>query len=270
MYEFEFIKAQSVDEAVAVIEGDEDAKFLGGGQTLLPTMKQRLASPTKLVSLSGIDAMKGIVVEAGHLVIGGGVTHVAVAEGARDAFPALAALAGCIGDPAVRNRGTIGGSLANNDPAACYPAAVLACEATIVTDRRAIAAADYFQGTFSTALEPSEIITQVRFPIPDGADYQKFIQPASRFSLVGIFVARFADRVGVAVTGASSDGVFRWSEGETLLMQNFSAFALENLVVDADVMIADLFGSKAYRAHLIPVLTARAVNAISGRSQARQ
>ena len=207
MYDFEFIKAKTIAEAVAIVTDDEEAKFLGGGQTLLPTMKQRLASPSKLISLTGIAEMQGLALEAGELAIGGGTKHAVVARDARHYFPALAGLAGRIGDPAVRNRGTIGGSLANNDPAACYPSAVLACDAIIVTDRREIAAADYFQGTFTTALDPDEIVTRVRFPIPGAANYQKFIQPASRFSLVGIFVARFADRVGIAVTGASSETV---------------------------------------------------------------
>lgn len=262
MYDFEFIKAKSVAAAVAVVNEDDEAKFLGGGQTLLPTMKQRLASPSKLVSLTGLDEMKGVTVKDGELVVGGATTHATVACEAKDSFPALASLADRIGDPAVRNRGTIGGSIANNDPAACYPSAALACGATIVTDKREIAADDYFLGVFETALEENEIVTAVRFPIPRGANYQKFIQPASRFSLVGVFVARYADRVGIAVTGASENGVFHWTEGEAKLLESFEPAAVKNLKVPSDEMIEDIFGSKDYRAHLIPVLTGRAVASI--------
>ncbi|WP_417606936.1 FAD binding domain-containing protein [Primorskyibacter flagellatus] len=260
MYNFDVVTPKTVADAVAAL-GEEDAQALGGGQTLIPTLKQRLASPSKLVSLTGIDEIKGIRTDgSGTLCIGGGTTHGAIAsEGS--AYPALAALAGNIGDPAVRNRGTIGGSLANNDPSACYPAAVLASGATIVTNTREIAADDYFQGMFTTALEEAEIITEVRFPVPEKAYYQKFEQPASRFSLVGVFVAKYADGVRVAVTGASNDGVFRWTEAETALSSNFSADALDGLAASADDMIADMHGSAAYRAHLIGVLTKRAVAA---------
>ncbi|RWE38327.1 MAG: xanthine dehydrogenase family protein subunit M [Mesorhizobium sp.] len=262
MYEFEFIKPSTVGEAVAVVSEDGEAKYLAGGQTLLPTMKQRLASPSKLVSLSAIQDMKGVSRVREELVIGGGTTHAIVAREAKDAFPALASLAGRIGDPAVRNRGTIGGSLANNDPAACYPSAVLACDATIITNGREIAAADFFQGLFTTALEESEIITAIRFPVPEAANYLKFVQPASRFALVGVFVAKFASRVGVAITGASEDGVFRWTEAEELLAESFNPAAVEELVVSPDPMIGDVFGSKDFRAYLIPVLAARAVQTI--------
>ncbi|MGK6315744.1 FAD binding domain-containing protein [Neorhizobium sp. DT-125] len=265
MQDFDFIQARTIAEAISLAAGDEDAKFLGGGQTFLPALKQRLASPSKLISLRTIESMKGLTSEGGELVVGGGMPHAAVASSARTLFPALASLAGRIGDPAVRNRGTIGGSLANNDPAACYPAAVLACGATIVTDRREIAAMDYFQGIFTTALEHDEIITAVRFPVPGEANYQKFTQPASRFALAGVFVARFPDRVGVAVTGASGDGVFRWREAEARLTEEFEPSAVEELIVSPDSMIADIFGSKDYRAHLVPVLTARAVRAILSR-----
>ncbi|HSF65367.1 MAG TPA: FAD binding domain-containing protein, partial [Paracoccaceae bacterium] len=183
---------------------------------------------------------------------------------ARDAaayYPALAALAGKIGDPAVRNRGTIGGSVANNDPSACYPSAVLGSGATVVTNRRQIAADDYFLGMFATALEEGEIITEIRFPIPQAAAYAKFLQPASRFALTGVFVARFADGVRVAVTGASGNGVFRWTEAEAALSRSFTAAAVEGLTVDPDGMIADLHGSADYRAHLVKVMTKRAVAA---------
>ncbi len=258
MYEFEFARPATVADAVQALS-EEDAQALGGGQTLIPTLKQRLAMPTTLVSLGGIAEIKGICQrDDGALAIGGGTTHADVAEGA-GAYPALSALAGQIGDPAVRNRGTIGGSLANNDPAACYPAAALASGATIVTNTREIAADDYFQGLFTTALEEGEIITEVRFAVPEAANYQKFLQPASRFAMVGVFVAKFADGVRVAVTGASEEGVFRWSEAEAALSANFSADAIAGLTVAEDTMIGDIHGTKAYRAHLVGVMTKRAV-----------
>ncbi len=259
MYNFEFVKPSSVAEAVAALK-EEDAQALGGGQTLIPTMKQRLASPTKLVSLGGIADMVGVSADGGAVTIGGATTHATVAAQA-GAYPGLAALAGGIGDPAVRNRGTIGGSVANNDPAACYPAAVLASGATVVTNAREIAADDYFQGLFGTVLEEGEIITAVRFPIPQAANYQKFEQPASRFAMVGVFVAKFADGVRVAVTGAGQDGVFRWTEAEDALSANFAPDAVASLSLSGDDMISDVHGSGDYRAHLIKVLTKRAVAA---------
>lgn len=260
MYNFEFERPSTVADAVSALAG-EDAQALGGGQTLLPTMKQRLASPGTLVSLSGIAEMQGVSAEAGVVTVGGATAHAVVAAEA-SAYPALSALAGQIGDPAVRNRGTIGGSLANNDPSACYPAAALGSGATIVTNAREIAADDYFQGMFTTALDEGEIITAVKFPVPEAASYQKFLQPASRFALVGVFLAKYADGVRVAVTGASEEGVFRWSEAEAALSANLSADALDGLSVAADGMIGDLHGSKEYRAHLIGVMTKRAVAAL--------
>lgn len=259
MYNFEFVKPSSVDEAVAALR-EEDAQALGGGQTLLPTMKQRLAMPTKLVSLSGIAEMAGVSSSGGVVTVGGSATHASVAALAGD-YPALAALAGGIGDPAVRNRGTAGGSTANNDPAACYPSAVLASAATVVTNAREIAADDFFDGMFATVLEEGEIITAIRFPIPQAANYQKFEQPASRFAMVGVFVAKYADGVRVAVTGAGQDGVFRWTEAEAALGGNFSPDAVANLSVSGDDMITDLHGSGDYRAHLVQVMTKRAVAA---------
>jgi len=260
MYAFEFVKPSSIAEAVAALQA-EDAQALGGGQTLIPTLKQRLASPGTLVSLTGIAELCRVFVDrGGRLVVGGGTTHAQVArEGGH--YPALAALASRIGDPAVRNRGTIGGSLANNDPSADYPAGALGSGATIVTTTREIAADDFFQGMFTTVLEPGEIITEVRFPVPSAANYQKFLQPASRFALTGVFVARFADGVRVAVTGASNDGVFRWSEAEAALTSSFSPDALSGLSVAADGMIGDLHGTPEYRANLVKVLTRRAVAA---------
>ncbi len=261
MYNFDVETPSTVADAVAAL-GKEDAQALGGGQTLIPTLKQRLASPSALVSLSGIAEMKGVcVTDDGKLSVGGATTHATVAREAASHFPGLAGLASHIGDPAVRNRGTIGGSLANNDPAACYPAAALGTGATIITNSREIAADDYFQGMFTTDLEEGEIITEVRFPIPEASDYQKFLQPASRFALVGVFVAKYADGVRVAVTGASNDGVFRWSDAEEALSSNFSAAALDGITASDDDMINDLHGTAAYRAHLVGVMTKRAVAA---------
>ncbi|WP_343503964.1 FAD binding domain-containing protein [Alloyangia pacifica] len=258
MYSFDVVRPKSVADAVAAL-GEEEAQALGGGQTLIPSLKQRLAAPSVLVSLAAIDEIKGVSQEGGTVTIGGGTTHGTVAREVASSYPALAAMAGNIGDPAVRNRGTVGGSLANNDPAACYPAAALASGATVVTSNREIAADDFFEGLFTTALEEGEIITAVRFPIPEKAAYIKFEQPASRFALVGVFVAKFADGVRVAVTGASEDGVFRWTEAEAALSGDFSAAALEGLAVPADGLMNDLHGSASYRAHLIGVLTKRAV-----------
>lgn len=262
MYEFEISRPTTIADAAKAL-GAEEAQALGGGQTLIPTLKQRLAMPSALVSLGAIPEMQGICMsDAGEICIGGATTHAAVAQGA-SAYPGLARLASWIGDPAVRNRGTVGGSLANNDPSACYPAAALASGATIVTNTREIAADEYFQGMFTTALNEGEMITEVRFPVPEVSYYAKFVQPASRFALVGVMVAKFADGVRVAVTGASEDGVHRWSAAEDALSGNFSADALADLSVSADGMISDLHGSGAYRAHLVKVMTGRAVTAAS-------
>jgi aerobic carbon-monoxide dehydrogenase medium subunit len=258
MHNFDFVKPSTVADAVAALAG-EGAQALSGGQTLTPTMKARLAAPSLLVSLTGIPEMQGVCMGDGGLSVGGATPHATVAREAAAHYPALAALAGGIGDPAVRSRGTIGGSVANNDPSACYPSAVLASGATVVTDRRRIAADDFFQGMFATALDEGEIITEVRFPIPQKAAYAKFMQPASRFALVAVFVAKFADSVRVAVTGASNNGVFRWAEAEAALSGDFSASALAGLSCPADDMIADLHGTAAYRAHLVGVMTRRAV-----------
>ncbi len=255
MYNFDFEKPSSIAEALAAL-GSEDAQALGGGQTLIPTMKQRLASPSKLVSLTGIAEMQGVSDTGGAVSVGGATVHADVAASA--GIAALSDLAGNIGDPAVRNRGTIGGSLANNDPSACYPAAALGLGATICTNAREIASDDYFQGMFETALNEGEIITSVSFPKPQAANYQKFEQPASRFALVGVFVAKTADGVRVAVTGASEEGVHRWGAAEAALSANFSPDAVPD-APDADGMISDLHGSGAYRAHLVAVLTRRAV-----------
>ena len=262
MRDFEFVKPATVADAVKALAAD-GAQPLSGGQTLIPTMKQRLNTPERLVSLTGIAEMKGVCKGEGGLHVGAATPHAVVARDAAAYYPALAALAGGIGDPAVRSRGTIGGSLANNDPSACYPSAALASGATIVTNTRKITADDYFQGLFSTALEEGEIITEVRFPIPEKAAYVKFNQPASRFALAGVFVAKFSGGVRVAITGASNDGVFRWAEAEAALGANFSPSSLEGLNLSGDDMISDLHGTGAYRAHLAKVLTKRAVIAAS-------
>ncbi|MGR3455475.1 FAD binding domain-containing protein [Pseudooceanicola sp.] len=260
MYNFELVKPSTVAEAIEALRADE-AQPLAGGQTLIPTMKQRLAAPEVLVSLAGIAEMKGVTIADGRITIGGATTHAVVAREVADAYPALAYLAGKIGDPAVRNRGTIGGSIANNDPAACYPAAALASGATIVTNAREIPADDFFEGLFTTALEEGEIVTAVVFPVPEVADYQKFEQPASRFPLTGVFLAKFADGVRVAVTGAGEDGVFRWTEAEEALSSNFAKDAVAGLSVSPGGLMGDIHGSPEYRAHLIKVLTGRAVAA---------
>jgi len=258
MYDFDFVKPATLSEAVSALARD-GAQALAGGQTLLPTMKQRLNAPDALVSLTGITELKGVRREGDALVIGAATTHARVAQEAAAHYPALAALAGQIGDPAVRNRGTIGGSVANNDPSACYPSAVLGSGATIVTNAREIAADDFFDGMFSTVLEEGEIITAIRFPIPQRAAYAKFLQPASRFALTGAYVAQYPGGVRVAITGASEDGVFRWTEAEAALSENFTPEAIKGLSVPAGGMIGDLHGTPAYRAHLVGVMTRRAV-----------
>lgn len=260
MHNFDFVKPATLADALAALKSD-GAQALSGGQTLIASMKQRLAAPATLVSLTGIPELKGVCIGEGGLHVGAATPHAEVAREAAKHYPALAALAGGIGDPQVRNRGTIGGSIANNDPSACYPAGVLASGATIVTNRRRIAADDYFQGLFTTALHEGEIVTSVVFPIPQKAVYVKFDQPASRFALTGVFVAKTADGVRVAVTGAGGDGVFRWTEAEAALSANFAASAIAGLTVSPDGMIHDLHGTPAYRAHLVKVLTGRAVQA---------
>jgi len=261
MYNFEIARPTTVKDAVKALK-QEESQPLSGGQTLIPTLKARLAAPSVLVSLSGIAELKGVCTDdAGRICIGAGTTHARVAKETAKSYKALSSLAGNIGDPAVRNRGTIGGSLANNDPAACYPSAALASGATIVTNKREIPADKYFQGMFTTALKEGEIITEVKFPVPEKANYQKFEQPASRFALVGVFVAKYPNEVRVAVTGASEEGVFRWKEAEKALTKSFKADAIAGLSVPADGMIGDLHGTPEYRAHLVKVLTGRAVKA---------
>jgi carbon-monoxide dehydrogenase medium subunit len=260
MQTFAYQTPASVADAVKAA-GSGDAKLIAGGQTLLQSMKLGLIAPETLVDVSRIAEMQGVCVDGGDLVIGAGTTHAAVAANAdvQRLIPALANLAGHIGDRAVRNRGTLGGSLANNDPAACYPAAVLALGAKVITDRRTLAADDFFQGLYTTALAEDEVIVAVRFPVPEKAGWQKFKQPASRFSLVGVFVAKGPAGVRVAVTGAGAGGVFRATGLEAKLAANYSAAALAGATVPADDLNSDLHASAEYRAALIPVLAARAV-----------
>ena len=260
MYEFNYHRPASIDEAKTLLSGNEDAKLLAGGMTLLPTMKMRLAQPSDLIDLSSIDGLSDISDDGDSLRIGAMVRHAEVADSVmvRAAIPALADLAVRIGDAQVRNRGTIGGSLANNDPAADYPAALLGLNGVVVTDRREIAADDYFKGMFATALEADEIVTAVRFPKPKRAAYQKFPNPASRYAVVGVLVAETGDGVRVAVTGAGGCA-FRASAMEAALGKEFSAAALEGIVVEAADLNDDLHASAAYRAHLVGVMARRAV-----------
>jgi len=262
MYAFQYHQPANVSAAVADL-AQEDSKILAGGMTLLPTMKQRLAAPAALVDLGRVNELVGIRREGDSIVIGAMTRHVDVATSdiVLAAIPALASLAAGIGDPAVRNRGTIGGSVANNDPAADYPAGVLALGATIVTNKRRIEAEAYFHGLFETSLEAGEIITLVSFPIPQKAAYVKFPSPASRYALVGVFVAKGAGGVRVAVTGAGANGVFRLPEFETALNANFAPSAIEGLKVDASGLSGDMHGDSDYRAHLIGVMAKRAVTA---------
>lgn len=258
MQAFNYTQAASTAAAATAAKGG--AKLLAGGQSLLPAMKLGLAAPEALVDLGGIADLRGITVAGGTVKIGAMTTHAAVAASAevQKAIPALADLAGHIGDRQVRNRGTLGGSLANNDPAACYPAAVLGLGATIHTDKRTIPADSFFKGLYETALDEGEVITAVSFPIPEKAAWQKFKQPASRFSLVGVFVSKGPQGVRVAVTGAGAS-VFRATALEAKLAGSWSAAALDGATVSSEGLNSDLHGSAEYRAALIPVLAARAV-----------
>jgi len=260
--DFGFHRPKDLASAVAAQRKAAEGKYLGGGQSLLPVMKLGLAAPTDLVALAGLAELKGIRREGKELVVGAGATHAEVGESAevRGAIPALAALAAHIGDAQVRNRGTLGGSLAHDDPAADYPAAVLALGAAVVTDRRRIPADAFFQGMFHTALAPDEVITAVRFPVPEKAAYSKFPHPASRFALVGVFVARGPAGVRVAVTGAGPS-VFRHAEMEKALASRFAPDAIAGVPVSPAGLSTDSFGSAEYRAHLVGVMARRAVAA---------
>jgi carbon-monoxide dehydrogenase medium subunit len=264
MYNFTYHRAGSVDSAAAKLAESGDAKLLAGGMTLLPTMKARLAQPSDLIDLNEIEGLKGITVSGGTVTIGAMTRHAEVAASAEvaQAIPALAKLASLIGDPAVRNRGTIGGSIANNDPSADYPAAVVGLGATVVTNKREIAGEDFFTGMFETALDEGEIVTAVRFPVPEKAAYFKFPNPASRYAVVGVMVARTSGGIRVAVTGAGPC-VFRQTAIESALATNFSADALAGITQDADGLNDDLHASAAYRANLVVVGAKRAVAEIA-------
>jgi carbon-monoxide dehydrogenase medium subunit len=259
---FRYLRPQTLAEAEALFHASDDAKYIAGGQTLIPTMKQRLAAPVDLIDLARLPGLSFIRESGDALTVGAGTPHAEVAASpvVKKAIPALASLAGEIGDPAVRHRGTLGGSVANNDPAADYPAAVLALGARVTTTRRSIAADEFFTGIFATALDAGEIVTEIAFPIPKRAGYVKFRNPASRYAMVGVFVAQFANDVRVAVTGAGPC-VFRLPEMETALKANFAPAAVADISVPAEGLNADLFGSAEYRAHLVTVMAKRAVAA---------
>jgi carbon-monoxide dehydrogenase medium subunit len=261
MNPFIYHRPKTIAEAEAQFADAEDAAFLSGGHTLLPAMKQRLAMPSHLVDLSGVDGMRGIAVKGSVVSIGAGTTHgeVAASQIVRGRIPALAGLAGSIGDRHVRHRGTIGGSVANNDPAADYPAAVLSLGATILTSKRRIAADDFFDGLYSTVREPKEIVTAVDFPIPEIAAYAKFRSAASRYSIVGVFISKTGSAVRIAVTGAGANGVFRPVELEQALSNDFRPDAIEGCSVDPSELMTDISGTAEYRAALIMIMAKRAL-----------
>ena len=260
MYDFEYHKPKSLDDAAAALSSHDDFKLLAGGMSLLPVLKLRLARHAGIVDLGALGELRGIGRDGDSIVIGAMTPHaeVAASDEVARTIPALAALAGGIGDPLVRNRGTLGGSIANADPAADYPAAVLGLGATVVTNRRSIAADEFFTGMFETALQSGEIITHVRFPVPAAAAYSKFRQPASRFALVGVFVARTGNAVRVAVTGAAPS-VFRFNEAEAALAKRFEPAALDGITLEADGLNSDIHASAGYRAHCVVVMARRAV-----------
>jgi aerobic carbon-monoxide dehydrogenase medium subunit len=263
MYSFDYVRPTSLADAVKSLAASEENRALAGGQTLIPTLKQRLAMPAALVDLSGVAELKGIKRDGNTVRIGAMTTHTEVAASSevKGAIPALVTLAASIGDPHVRNVGTIGGSLANNDPAADYPAGALGLGATIVTNLREIPADGFFKGLFKTDLKPGEVIVAVKFPVPQKAGYAKFEQRASRYALVGVLAAQTAGGVRVAVTGSGAGGVFRASSLEAALAKSFSANALKGASVPATGLLSDIHGSSAYRAALIPVIAERAVAA---------
>ena len=260
MYDFAYEKPSSLADAVASLKANMDSKALAGGQTFIPVLKQRLNKPSVVVDLAKLN-LKGITVTPTTVTIGAMTTHgeIALSADIQKTLPALAHMASMIGDWQVRHRGTMGGSLANNDPSACYTSALLALDGTITTDRRSIKAEDFFQGMFTTALEDGELITSISFPVPEKAAYTKFRNPASRYAMVGVFVARFATGVRVAITGASQGGVFRHTAFETALSANFSPDAIKDIVTPADGLNSDIHASAPYRAHLIGVMTKRAI-----------
>lgn len=261
MYDFAYHKPSSVADAVKLLAADPDARAISGGMTLLPALKLRLNKPTALVDLSGISELRGVKREGNSIVIGALTKHYEVATNAeiKAAIPALAAMAATIGDTQVRNRGTMGGSVANNDPSADYPAALLALGATIQTDKRKIAADDFFQGMFATALDTGEIVTAIHIPVPEKAGYAKMKNPASRYSMAGVFVAKGPAGVRVAITGAGANGVFRHSAMEEALAKNWSPDALHDVGTAEEGLNGDIHASKEYRAHLVGVMAKRAV-----------
>jgi aerobic carbon-monoxide dehydrogenase medium subunit len=260
MYDFEFLTIKTVQDASTLLRSHEDAKLIAGGQTLIPVLKQRLSRPSHLVDLSEAP-LSGIRMEDGYVVIGAMTTHAAVATNplVAERIPGISMLASWIGDNQVRNRGTLGGSLANNDPAACYPSATLALDAIIQTNRRSIDASEFFQGLFTTALEQDEIIAAVKFPVPFKSAYAKFRHPASRYALVGVFVAQTSSGARVAVTGAGDSGVFRHIQMEAALDAEWSPTAIAGIKTRTDAMNEDYHASAVYRAHLVDVMTRRAV-----------
>jgi carbon-monoxide dehydrogenase medium subunit len=261
MYAFNFHQPTTVQQAADLLSQDDEAKLLAGGHSLVPVMKLRLASPGTIIDLAKVEGMTGVEVKNGNLVIGAMTRHREVANSpvAQREMPGLAAVPASIGDPHVRNRGTLGGSIANNDPNADYPAACLGSGATIVTSNRRILADEFFTGMFETALEPNEIITSVEFPVTRECGYEKFKHPASGFALVGVFVSRRQGQVRVAVTGAGANGVFRVPSFEQALQNNFSADALQGLTIPADGLNNDIHAGAEYRAHLVGVMARRAV-----------
>ena len=260
MYDFTYSRPGSIGDAVGLLAADGEAKALAGGMTFIPVLKQRLNKPSGVVDLAGLG-LSGITAASGTITIQAMTTHrtTSLDANVKKSIPGLALMASWIGDRQVRYRGTMGGSLANNDPSACYPAAVLALGATIQTDRRRIEADDFFQGMFTTALEPGELITAIEFPIPQKSNYEKFRNPASRYATVGVFVARGPKGVRVAITGAGQDGVFRHAAMEKALTANWSADAIKDIVTPADGLNSDIHASAEYRAHLIGVMARRAV-----------
>jgi aerobic carbon-monoxide dehydrogenase medium subunit len=262
MYNFNYHRPSSLADAAKTLQGASEGKLVAGGMTLIPTLKLRLAKPSDLIDLARIPDLKGVKKDGNTVVIGAMTKHVEVATSdvVKGAIPGLAALAEHIGDPAVRNRGTIGGSIANNDPAADYPSAVVALNATVVTNKRKITADDFFKGMFETALEPGEIITAVQFPIPEKAAYSKFPNPASRYAIVGVFVAKTGSGVRVAVTGAGPS-VFRQKEMEAALAKSLTSDAVANIKVSPSGLNGDIHASPEYRAHLVTVMAKRAVAA---------
>jgi carbon-monoxide dehydrogenase medium subunit len=260
MYDLEYTKPENIKSAVIDFDKSNDGKYLAGGMTLIPTLKSRLSSPDVLIDLKSAN-LNSISVTSSNVVVGSMTRHSEVANSKEitRSIPSLSNLAGRIGDHMVRNSGTIGGSVANNDPSACYPSAVLALGATVTTDQRSISSIDFFKGMFETCLKPNEIITEISFPIPDKSAYIKFPNPASRYAMVGVFLAKTGSDVKVAITGASEDGVFRLSEIEKALSSDFSIKSIQDIKIKSEGLINDMHASRSYRAHLIIEMTKRAV-----------